>query len=287
MSENKDKSKIIDVFIDVEAHRLTADIVKKHSTNRNDIREVALKGLNLEWCRNIVELGCGFGFFTEALKGKVHPEAVVTGVDVISDYKSPFLEACKKAGVKGVFTSSGASVVKDLEEKSVDLVICSYSLYFFPEIIPDISRILKKNGLLVATVHNKENMGELVHAAKDVLAANGMLQKSVKLPIEILISRFSSESGYETLSSWFQDIRTKNYVNTLIFKPGDLYFLLEYFSFKQPLLLLSGTHAGLGPALNLLKIHLEKLFTQRRGNFTISKDDTVFVCSKPLYGRGT
>jgi SAM-dependent methyltransferase len=286
MTHDSGKSKIVDVFIDIEAHRLTADIIKKHSTNRNDIREVALKGLNLEWCRDILELGCGFGFFTEALKEKVHPKAIVTGVDIIPDYEPLFLEACKKAGVKGIFTSSGTSVVKDLAEKSVDLVICSYSLYFFPEIIPDISRILKKNGLLIATVHKKGNMGELVHTAKDILLENNMLQEDVKLPIETLISRFSSENAFETLSPWFQDIRTKDYVNRLVFKPEDIYSLVEYFRFKHPLLL-SRTEIEIESALNLLKTRLEELFTQRRDNFIISKDDTVFICSKPLYGRGT
>ena len=285
MRNDNNKSRVVDVFIDVDAHRFTADIIKRHSTNRDDIRKVALDGLNVKWCKNILELGCGFGFFTEALKGKVHPDAVVTGVDIIRDYEPLFLEACKRAGIKGDFTSSGASVVKDLKDRSVDLVICSYSLYFFPEIVPDISRILKSDGLLVATVHNRKNMNELVSFARDVLASNGMLNQDERLPIEIFISSFSSENGHEILSPWFQDIQVTNYSNTLVFKPGDIYSLIEYFRFKCPFLL-SRVKDKVETVFDLLEVHLQKSFTESRSNFTISKDDTIFVCSNPLLGKG-
>jgi len=285
MRDDNNKSRVVEVFIDVDAHRVTADIIKRHSTNRNDIRKVALDGLNVKWCKNILELGCGFGFFTEALKGKVHPDAVVTGADIIRDYGPLFLEACERAGIKGDFTSSGANVVKDFKDRSVDLVICSYSLYFFPEIVPDISRVLKSDGLLVATVHNRENMNELASFARDVLAYNGMLKEGEKLPIEIFISGFSSENGYEILSPWFQDVQATNYSNTLVFEPGDIYSLMEYFRFKWPFLI-SRVTDEVETIFDLLEVHLQKTFTQSRSNFTISKDDTIFVCSNPLLGKG-
>lgn len=285
MRDDNNKSKVIDVFIDVDAHRFTADIIKRHSTNRNDIRKVALDGLNIKGRKNILELGCGFGFFTEALKGKVHPDAVVTGVDIIRDYEPLFREACDRAGIKGNFTSSGASVVKDLKDRSVDLVICSYSLYFFPEIVPDISRVLKSDGLLVATVHDRENMNELASFARDVLASNGMLKRDEKLPIETFVSSFSSENGHEILSPWFQDIQVTDYLNKLVFKPGDIYSLMEYFRFKCPFLL-SRVKDKVETIFDLLEVHLQKSFTESRSNFTISKDDTIFVCSNPLFGKG-
>lgn len=285
-NDNNNKSKVIEVFIDVEAHRFTADIIKRHSTNQNDIREIALEGLDLQWCRNILELGCGFGFFTEALKGKVHPEAVVTGVDIIRDYEPLFLEVCERIGVGGNFLSSeAASIVKDFEDETFDLVICSYSLYFFPEIVPDISRVLNGNGLLIATVHNQQNMGELVRFAKSVLGGNRKLKQDEKLPIQVLISKFSSENGYEILSSWFQNVRSVDYTNTLIFEPGDMDLLMEYLRFKCPFLL-AATPDNMEITFDLLKIHLQKYFSRTKSSFTISKDDTIFVCSGPSHERG-
>src|SRR5512147_1718087 len=102
-------SGIAKVFIDVEAHRHAADIIKKRSSNKQDIRDMALAGLDLRSCRRILDLGCGFGFFTEGVGGKVHPDATATGIDQVGNYRSHFLDACRRAGIRGRFYSSGAS----------------------------------------------------------------------------------------------------------------------------------------------------------------------------------
>jgi len=281
---NTHKSKVNKVFIDVSAHRFTADIIKRHSTNQNDIREVALKELDLSGCRNILELGCGFGFFTEALKGKVHPEAVVTGVDIIEEYETFFLEACKKAGMKGRFCSEGSSVVNKIEGNSFDLIICSYSLYFFPEILPDISRVLRERGVFIATVHNKQNMEELGNFAKEILISNGLLNRDEKLPIEIFVNSFSSEIGHQLLPPWFKNVKAITFPNFLVFEPIDMYSLLEYFRFKWPFLFTS-TPAKLGRVFDLFEMNLQKYFNSPSKNFTISKDDTIFICSQPLHNK--
>lgn len=285
MKDNNNKSKIVEVFTDVNVHRSTADIIRRHSTNQNDVREIAFEGLNLEHCRNILDLGCAFGFFTEVLKGKVHPEAIVTGVDIIGNYEPLFLNACQRAGVKGAFRSSGVSVIKDFKDSSFDLILSSYSLYFFPEMVPDISRILNSDGLLVAISHDKHNMGELVSFAKDALGSNGMLKQDTKLPIEIFISKFSSENGCEILSPWFENIRVIDFKNSLFFQPDDISPLIKYFRFKCPFLL-SDTPTEARTVVEVFENYLQESFHYSRNGFKISKGDTIFVCSKPSYGRG-
>ena len=282
--KNDNNKKIAEVFVDVKAHRFTADIVKRHSTNRSDVREVALEGLDLTQCRDILELGCGFGFFTEALKGRLHADAVITGVDIVPGYESSYLEVCEKVGVKGRFTSTGASVVKNYGDRSFDLVICSYCLYFFPEIVSDIARILRKEGFLVATVHNKKNMSELMNFAKDVFVRGGLADNEIKLPIESFIRSFSSENGYGILSNWFEDIHETHYGNTLVFKPGDIYSLIEYFRFKWPFFVSTVTNQ-VEKVFDLFEIQLQQYFTLDRKDFIITKDDTIFVCSKPYNRR--
>ena len=273
-------SKIIEVFLDVEAHRLTADIIRRHSTNRKDIRELALEGLDLRHCRAILDLGCGFGFFTEALRGRVHPDACVKGVDIIEDYGPLYLGACRRAGLRGAFfhPDAGVHIIREYDARSFDLVLCSYALYFFPEIIPDISRVLRPEGLFISITHSPENMGELIGAARDALRTKQMLSENT-LPIERVIRRFSTENGRELLSPWFESIRAVDYPNTLVFSSADLQDLVGYFRFKSPFFL-SGT--GFPPAVvsELLRQHLEGLL--RPGQpFRISKDDTVFIAAKP------
>lgn len=285
MNAEHDKSKVIDVFADVDSHRVTAAIIKKHSTNRRDIRDVAIEGLDLSGCKKILELGCGFGFFTESLKGKVSPDAHVTGVDIVGGYASAFKDACNRAEIAGKFIASDVSVIRDFGACSFDLVICSYSLYFFPHIVEEISRILNDHGVLVAMVHNSYSMRELVAFARDVLVENGMIDRNTKLHIESVISSFSSDNGYEILKPWFDDIRKKKYENTLVFKPGDIYSLIEYFRFKWPFFLSTVPVQDVARAFDLFEVHFQKYFNLSTDGFIITKDDTVFICSNPIYRK--
>ena len=281
MKKKVAQSKIIEVFNDVRAHRVIADLIRKHSTNKIDVREVAFDGLNLSDCSEILDLGCGFGFFTEMLKGKVHPHAVVTGVDVVGGYERVFLETCREAGLEGRFLGGSASVTKKLPVRSFDLILCSYALYFFADLIPAISRILTANGLFVAITHDRNNMKELISVTKDVLARNNML-KEKKLPLEMIISQFSSENGMNLLAPWFGQVKTLDYFNSLVFRPEDNLKITEYFLFKSPFLL-SGTDYEMEWVVQLLSIQFLQASFLRDG-FTISKNDRIFICTLPLHG---
>jgi len=278
MEEKAEKSRVKEVFKDIDAHRFIADIVRKHSTNRSDVREIAVDMLDMSECRNILDLGCGFGFFTEILKGRVHPCAVVTGVDIIDGYETSFHETCKKAGLECRFLSEGASVINNFNDRSFDLILCSYALYFFPEFIPDISRILASSGSFIAITHDRNNMKELIAITKEVLSNNNVL-KEERLPLEAIISHFSSENGMDMLSPWFGQLKTADYFNSLVFRPEDVPRIIEYFLFKSPFLL-TGTDYELEHIINLLSIHIQKASFMRDG-FTISKNDRVFICSSP------
>ncbi len=103
MVEVLDKKKIRKVFRDVQKHLAIAQLIRRFSTNKEDIRKTALKQVDLTNCKNVLELGCAFGAFTEALKDKLHPEAKITGLDIIPEYKPFFLEACRRAGLFRIF----------------------------------------------------------------------------------------------------------------------------------------------------------------------------------------
>ena len=87
-------------------------LIRQFSSNKEDIRLQALNQVDLSTCRNVLELGCAFGAFTEALKGRLHPDATITGLDIIAEYEPFFLEACKRAGYRGTFSSSGVHTIK-------------------------------------------------------------------------------------------------------------------------------------------------------------------------------
>jgi ubiquinone/menaquinone biosynthesis C-methylase UbiE len=282
MKKKVSKSKVIEVFTDVRTHRVIADLIRKHSTNKDDVRNMAIEGLNLSDCREILDLGCGFGFFTEALQGRVNPRAIVTGIDVVGGYERVFLDTCREAGVQGRFLKSDASQITNFPVRTYDLILCSYALYFFADMIPAISRIFSENGTFIAITHDRNNMKELISVTKDVLAGNKAL-KEKELPLEKIIRQFSSENGLDLLGPWFGQVKAIDYFNSLVFRSEDGMKITEYLHFKSPFLL-SGTDYEMEWIVQLLSVHFQQTSFLHNG-FTISKNDRIFICTLPLRGH--
>src|SRR5512145_2765354 len=112
MTDFPDKKKIRQVYRQVLKHRRIEKLIRQFSSNKEDIRIKSLSQVNLSECRKVLELGCAFGAFTEALKGRLHPQAAITGLDIVSEYEPFFLEACMRAGYRGTFSSSGVHTIK-------------------------------------------------------------------------------------------------------------------------------------------------------------------------------
>ncbi len=278
MNERPDPEAVQSVFRDVTGHRAIAGIIRSHSTNGRDVRRYALEGLDLSDCRDILELGCAFGPFTETLRGRVAPEAAVTGVDIVEAYEEPFLEACGRAGLRGRFLPEGVPVIRSFPEASFDLVLCSFALYFFPEVIPGIARILRPGGLFVVITHDRNNMGELADLIRRTLTRQGDLPGG-RLPVESIVARFSAENGRDLLAPWFGEVETQDYRNTLVFPPSDIPQILQYIHFKSPFLL-TGTTRTVPEVTKLLEEELKR-WIRSTGSIHLSKNDRIFRCRQP------
>lgn len=283
MKNTVQQGHVTEVFVGVEAHKSTAALIRSHSTNQRDIREIALNDLDLTECRHILDLGCGFGFFTEALRQRVQSEAVVTGLDMIPAYEPLFLEVCRKADLQGRFIAAPVSHIKTLPDRSYDLILCSYALYFFPEIISHIARLLAPEGIFATITHALQNMRELIAATKTVLTNKGNFNRH-RLPVENTIGRFCAENGHDLLRPWFTRVEATDYPNDLIFKQDEASHLLRYFHFKSPFFL-AGIDSDREEVLIQLATHLEDLFRTHRG-FSLSKNDRIFVCRQPRFPGG-
>ena len=203
MAEVFDKKRIRKVFRNVQKHQLIEQLIRQFSTNKEDIRKNALLSADISSCQNVLELGCAFGSFTESLKDMLHPNARIYGLDIVPEYEPFFLEACKRAGYEGTFSSAGVDEVRKYPAQSFDLVICSFALYFFVDAIPDIARVLKKDGKFIAITHYQSNMQELIVVIRKVLEQNKLLAGNKPLPIEVIINQFSAENGWELLKQEF------------------------------------------------------------------------------------
>lgn len=280
MAEVLDKKKIHQVFRNVQKHRRTEQIIRKFSSNKDDIRITALNQVDLTHCQNVLELGCAFGSFTEALKDRLHPEAKITGLDIVPEYEHFFLEACKRAGYDGNFSSTGVNPVKKYPAGTFDLVICSFALYFFIEIIPEIARVLKKNGIFITITHSSRNMQELIALTKTILEKNKLLPGNESLPLEIILRQFTTENGAALLSPHFRRIKKIDFNNSLIFQAQETEFFLEYYQFKRPFFL-TGTNTLKNDISNQLRLELQKM-TMNSKIIKMCKDDMIFICSEPL-----
>jgi ubiquinone/menaquinone biosynthesis C-methylase UbiE len=278
-SSNNNSGELAEVFRDVSSHMLVSGIIRDQLTTSLDVREEALKGLDFTGFTKILDIGCGFGFFTGGLSGRLSQEAEVTGIDLHEKYRKYYLASAEKAGIKGRFISKGISVIDSFNDGSYDLIICSYALYFFPDYIHQISRILKDQGLLVVITHSCPHMKELTYLVKEILASENISHDSL-LPYEMLINRFCDYNGNDMLSAFFRNVNRKEFRSEILFDRSNFSKFVEYFRFKTPFFIPSGKDDE--KKLSNKILNKVKSLLDLEGSFHITKDDTIYVCSKPL-----
>ncbi len=268
---------LAEVFRDANSLMVVAQIIKKHLTNKFDIRNIALDGLDLSKVRKIIDLGCGCGFFTHGLKNRVHKDAEITGIDRHSKCKHLYLQACDEVDIKGKFLGRGISEIEKIKNNTIDLIICSYALYYFPDYIKHISRILKEDGFFVTITHSSPHMKEFTDYVKNILRIKG-IDFHKRLPYESLIENFSNTNGKMLLSPWFEVVTSREYKGTLVFNQNEFCHFEKYFNFKHSFFIP-------GNDMNqemLTEIVLEKVQQDLKnfGQLKITKDDTIFICSR-------
>lgn len=276
-SGKKVQKNLGEVFCDIKTHKEVASIIRKHLTNPLDIRETALNGLDLTKVEKIVDLGCGFGFFTRGLAGKVKKGTEILGIDRHSKCEQHYLNSCYETGLQGRFTSNGISEIHSLKKNSIDLVICSYALYFFPEYIKQISKILKDDGYFIAITHSYPHMVEFTSYVKNIFKEIG-IETFAKLPYEELIEGFSNENGKELLAASFGNISSKTIKSNLLFRYEDYSSFEKYFRFKKSFFI---------PDNNIDQDRLTEIILdslkkdmKKNGEISISKEDMIFICNQ-------
>ena len=271
-----------DIFIDLQAHRDAGRFIQENSTNRNDVRDFTFSCTDLSGCRNILDLGCSYGFFTRGMAGRLHPDARIVGVDLWKGCEEHFVKACRESGYKGEFVLSDDSFCRRFQDQEFDMVLCSYSLYFFPEALPDIARVLKPEGIFIAVTHTVPPMKELVDLIKMLLERQ--LDRPIpSLPQEELFNVFSSANGKMMLASWFRKINEVPYPNSLHITQESLPNLIKYLCFKKPKFIPAETELDDYFITSVVGDHLREIL-DREGSLIITKGDTVFTSQYPLAG---
>jgi len=251
-------------------HETISTIIQRHSTNSTDVREFVLRDQDLSSAKEILDLGCGFGFMSEALACRAAPDARLVGVDAWGSNEAPFLKKVSSTGRSASFECIQVDSRLPWPDQSFDLVVCSYSLYFFMDVLPEVARVLAPRGLFLALAHSENSFVGLLRAA-------GIAEDGSELLA--LSRRFSAENGSDVLNRWFGGVRRVDYDNALRFQAPHLDELLTYLRFKLPFLV-PGSEPGddLPPAM----AHRARSSLLGLGEVVVEKSDAAFWCRSPL-----
>jgi len=247
-------------------HGAVSDLIRRHSTNPDDVREVALDGVAMPPSGRFLDLGCGFGFMAEGLARRARPGTEIVGVDVNASNLRHFTERMEAFGCCGRFFCRELVARLPFRSGSFDGVVASYALYFFPRLLPDITRVLGEGGFFVTLTHSEASMASL-------LAVLGLPEGDS--PQALMLHEFSAETGGAQLRSVFGSVEEVDYRNALVFGPDGLADLLAYVRFKLPLIRRRVPPGS--PVPPEIERRLRRMLDDH-GCIVIRKDDRIFRC---------
>jgi ubiquinone/menaquinone biosynthesis C-methylase UbiE len=263
-------------YREVPGHIGTRRHIERYSENPDDIRDIALQGLDLSGVKSALDLGCGYGFFTEKLARRLQPGAEITGIDLVDEgCRDVFLNTVTQAGGSGRFLAAHADTIADMPDALFDIVYASYSLYFFPDLISDIARILKPHGFFLTITHSQESLREIIRFIPAACSSG--------LAITRLLRMFSAENGRSQLQEYFNSIEQLPYLNRLVFPHESIDDCCDYLSKKQGLLfkeVAQNTPQELDRTVNHFLMEIRQHVELNRC-LAITKNDCVFRCRNP------
>lgn len=245
--------KIIKSYADQLLHKKIGSIIKNHSKNKEDIREKIQETIDFRAYHRLLDVGCGYGWFIEAL-----PEGFdfIMGIDCNDENEHVFLKLGKKKAKKVKFIKLFLPAKIDMPSNYFDLIVSAYSLYFFPGVLPEIKRLISPNGIFIAITHSEHMLEE-----GEKFFSFDNLRK--------VIECFSAENGYIILKNYFENIEYFDYPNELIFTEEDREDLEQYIDFKSAFI-----EQDVNPEVVKEKL-LKEL--EKKKVLTFNKNDRVFI----------
>jgi SAM-dependent methyltransferase len=258
-------------YTEPTAHEAISHIIRRYSTNRADVRHEALQDIDLTGAARLLDLGCGFGFMVDALADSIPPDAEIIGVDMHPNNQEVFLARAGAVAGSARFECRRIDSHLGFPERSFDVVIASYSLYYFPGVIPEVARVLKPEGVFVSLTHSESHFEYLLETI-------GFAPEQSELKSVLL--EFSAENGQARLAEYFDVVESRPYRNELVFHSEDLDDYMALIRFKLPSLLPAQT-TGPNQAAELLERARDLLVDS--GRIAIEKDDAAFISKEPRW----
>lgn len=247
-------------------HETVATILRRRSTHPDDIHEVAFAERDLSGVRRVLDLGCGFGAWAEAVAPLLPAGSGITGIDVWPDNEMPFTMKVMAGGCRPTFVAAELRDTLPFDDGAFDLVISGYTLYFFPGLLAEVVRVLSESGRFLAVTHYEASV-------RGILEQLGLSPDAA--PWSRWIRHFCAENGESVLRERFNQIERIDYANQVAFSADRDDQLDMYLRFKLPFLI-DGVVEG-DPLPASLWSHAQGAL-QQAGQLVLDKRDAIFWC---------
>jgi SAM-dependent methyltransferase len=162
-----------------------------------DAREIAFEAVREAAPRRVLEVGCGWGEFSERMATELH-------ADVVAIDQSPrMVELTRERGVDACVGDVQALAFAD---ESFDVAVANWMLYHVPDLdegLAELARVLRPGGRLVAATNSLDHLSEL-------WALVGRDRRDEP-------SRFFSEDAEERLRPHFTSIERRDITSSVTF----------------------------------------------------------------------
>lgn len=171
--------------------------------------------------QKILELGCGNGAFWAENLTRIPKNVEIT----ISDISDGMLRDAKRnlSSIDAKFSFDVFDCHKiPFDDQTFDLVIANHLLFYcedIPKVCSEIRRVLKPDGLLLASTYGTHHMIEISQLVQE-------FDSRIILSAEKLYEKFGLENGMKLLKPFFQDIQCVRYDDSIDLDHAEL--LIEY-----------------------------------------------------------
>lgn len=207
--------------------KLSRDLVamrEKYAVPRIDFPQWAMNGLAWRGGEKVLDAGCGFGQYYGPLHDRV-PDVTYYGIDLF-----PGVLAAHPAASTGR-VSIGDITALPYASGTFDVVMANHMLYHVQEIddaIREIRRVLKPDGVLMATTHSVQTMPELrVLLRRAVIILTQQPPSAVRAPLAAT-DLFGLENGTRMLGRHFYAVSRFEIPSTMIFTTLDPFLSYLY-----------------------------------------------------------
>jgi ubiquinone/menaquinone biosynthesis C-methylase UbiE len=219
---------------------------------------------------NVLELGCGTGLFWLANRNNI----VKSWSIILSDYSEGMLTTARnnlsRLNYNFQYEIVNAENIQ-YDDNKFDIILANNMLYHIQNrdtTIKNISRILKDDGIFIASTMGRNDLLELNNCLYTFL-------ESKNYGFKFREYSFSLDNGIEQLLNNFKNISLEKYNNKLVINEVEaiINYYLSFNGIYDNVVVLPKEY------INDFKIYLQNIL-ERDKTITATKDEGIFICQR-------